>query len=115
MYWRTEEENTIAVLFRFSKKEPDALLSFIYSDDEEYVFLFHSACEGDNQDDVDAGISAELEDFFVIGYHVIEVTKAGPHGFQTGEYIDVDYRDMPLRIITDDGVIIYPASLRKHD
>ena len=110
MYWRAEEESSIAVLYRYSKKNPSARLRFIYPDDEEYVFVFDSAFEGDNQDDVDAGLSSDVEDFFVIGYLVEDVIREGLHGFQKSEYIDIDYRDLPLIVTTEDGIVVYSTT-----
>jgi len=110
MYWREEEKNTIAVLYRFSDKNESVQLHLLFSEGEEYICSFESAYESDNQDDIDNGNAVIQEDFFSLSYHVDAVIKSGCHGYQVGDYFDIDYRDFPIKVTTKEGHVIFPTT-----
>jgi hypothetical protein len=108
MAWRKEEEDTVAVLYRYTHKDIDAHLTFEYENGEAYVCKYETAYDSDNQWEIDEGIDTREEDFFALAYHVLDVLQTGSHGFVAGEYIDIDYRDFPKRVVAEDGTVIYP-------
>jgi len=107
MSWRFEEKGTISLLYAYTFEAIDARLVFEYAFGESYIVTYFTAYESGNYQEIEDEIDSAEEEFFVLTYRVEEVLTPGAHNSQKGEFIDIDYRDFPLRIVKPDGLILY--------
>ncbi|MDR1184049.1 MAG: hypothetical protein LBK67_04560 [Coriobacteriales bacterium] len=111
MYWRKEERETVAVLYGFTKMDINARLIMEFSDHESYLVTYDTSYDSDNSYEIDAGVDSCEDDFYELSYFIEKIIKQGSHKNSDSDYLQINYRDFPICVTTEEGLPVYPKKL----
>lgn len=106
-WFHTEEKTTIGKLLEYFEYNQGALITITYENGEQYRCRFCTAYESDNEYAIDEGSETVPIEYFAVALDPIEDICPGPHHSEPGSLIELSYRDFPVRIVSEDGTIIF--------
>ena len=111
-YFHPEEELQVAVLERYAHEHPETRFLVKFQDGETYLCEYEASWESENTADLDIEMDDPLYDqFYQVGFHVLEKVEPGTRGYVEGGYFAVDYRDFPAKVTDmDTNTVVYAAS-----
>ena len=101
-----EEENTTLALYSYLKHHIESTVACTFSDGNEAIVSFFSGYESDNED---LELDEPYDEFYVVAVKIEKLLKEGNPPMKEGDIIDIWYTNFPVKIIADDGTVIYPA------
>lgn len=109
-YFHPEEEHQVWALENYAYNRPGARLLVEFADGESYGCVFDTAYDSDNAGEFDIEIDHPMYDeFHQVCLEIIETVVPGLRPY--GEWLNLDYRDFPIRITDiDTDTDVYPAA-----
>lgn len=105
-----KELETTHVLLRYFDEHPHAHVLCHMDDGSVFEAELDTAFESDNES-MDDG--EPYYEFLAIGLHILKTLVDGPAGYRDGEYIEVWYRNFPVKVAASDGEVIYEREGRE--
>lgn len=109
-YFHPEEEFQVWELETFNVAHPGDALRVTFGDGETYLCVFDTAFDTDNTGDLGIDSSSPLfDEFHQVSLRVTAILHGGMRTY--GEWLNLDYRDWPVEIISDaTGEVVCPRA-----
>lgn len=108
-YLHPEEEHQVWALERYDGDHPGTRYLVEFPDGEAYICRLDTAYDSENSGELDIDEDNPLYDeFHQVSMEIIEVKNRGLRPY--GEWLNLDYRDWPTRIMdADRGAVVCPS------
>jgi hypothetical protein len=107
-YFHPEEEFQCWSLTGYEREQPGTLYLVEFMDGESYRCVYDTAYDSENGGELDIEEDNPLYDeFHQVSMEIVETVREGLRPYN--EWLNLDYRDWPARIIDlDSGTVVYP-------